>query len=428
MFINGKNMQVYKFGGASIATAERMQALWPIIEAAEQPVVLVVSALGKTTNALESIVTAACKGDKAAAHEQVKVLEKQHVEYARTILDAKYHAEAEKALNVSFTELQWAIDDAGAHKYDYTYDQVVCIGELLSTRIFAFYLKQQNMPVEWLDIRDIIRTDDTYRDARVDNEYSQQQVNEKLMPILKSGKSIVTQGFIGATSDNASTTLGREGSDYTAALLAAWTKAKSVTIWKDVEGLKNADPKKFPNTVRIDAISYDEVIEMAYYGAQVIHPKTIKPLQNNNIPLYVKCFLDRNIKGTVVMNEVSSLFYPPLIVQKSNQVLLKLTAKDFSFITESKLRDLYDVFHKLNIQVNLIQNAAISFVACIDNQRGKLQELVKLLSNDYNVSDNEDVSLLTIRHYTPEVLADLTKGRHVLLEQKTRHTVQLVLM
>lgn len=421
-------MQVYKFGGASIATPERMQALWPIIEAAVQPVVLVVSALGKTTNALESIVNAACKGDKQEATELAKGLEKQHVDYAKNILAEKYHAGAENALNVFFTELQWAIDDADNHKYDYTYDQIVCIGELLSTRIFAFYLQQQGMGIEWVDIRDIIRTDDTYRDARVDNEYSQQQVTEKLLPVLKAGKSIMTQGFIGATSDNATTTLGREGSDYTAALLAAWTKSEGVTIWKDVEGLKNADPKKFQNTVRIDAISYDEVIEMAYYGAQVIHPKTIKPLQNNNIPLYVKCFLDKSLKGTVVMNEVSSLFYPPLIVQKGNQVLLKLTARDFSFITESKLRDLYDVFHKLNIQVNLIQNAAISFVACIDNQRGKLEQLVALLSKDYNVSDNEDVSLLTIRHYTPEVLSDLTKGRHILLEQKTRHTVQLVLM
>lgn len=421
-------MQVYKFGGASIATAERMQALWPIVEAAEQPLIVVVSALGKTTNALENIVAAACKNDKDAAIEQAKTLEKQHVEYVKAVLDEKDHDTAIQALNVFFTELQWAIDDAGAHKYDYVYDQVVCIGELLSTRIFALYLQQRGMPVEWLDIRDIIRTDDTYRDARVDDDYSQQQVNQKLMPVLQSGKSIVTQGFIGATSDNASTTLGREGSDYTAALLAAWTKANGVTIWKDVEGLKNADPKKFPNTVRIDAISYDEVIEMAYYGAQVIHPKTIKPLHNNNIPLYVKCFLDKDIKGTVVMNEVSSLFYPPLIVQKGNQVLLKLTAKDFSFITESKLRDLYDIFHQLNIRVNLIQNAAISFVACIDNQRGKLGQLITMLSKDYNVSDNEDVSLLTIRHYTPEVLAELTKGRHILLEQKTRHTVQLVLM
>lgn len=421
-------MMVYKFGGASIATAERMKALWPIIEAAEQPVVLVVSALGKTTNALEGIVAAACKQDKTTAADLIKAIEKQHVEYARTILNETLFKDAEKALNVFFTELQWAVDDAEGHTYDYVYDQVVSMGELMSTTIFSFYLLQQGMNIEWVDIRDILRTDETYRDARVDNEYSQARVEEKILPLLKSGKNIITQGFIGATSDNATTTLGREGSDYSAALLTAWTNASGLTIWKDVEGLKNADPKKFPNTVRIDAISYDEVIEMAYYGAQVIHPKTIKPLQNNNIPLYVKCFLDKEIKGTVVMNEVSSLFYPPLIVQKSDQVLLKLTARDFSFITESKLRDLYNIFDKLNIRVNLMQNAAISFVACIDNQRGKLKELLSMLEKDYNVSDNEDVSLLTIRHYTPEILNDLTKGRHILLEQKTRLTVQLVLM
>ena len=227
------------------------------------------------------------------------------------------------------------------------------------------------------------------------------------MPLLQSGKNIITQGFIGATSDNASTTLGREGSDYSAALLAAMLNCSSLTIWKDVEGLKNADPKKFPNTVRIEAISYHEVIEMAYYGAQIVHPKTIKPLQNNKIPLYVKCFLNKELKGSVVMDEVSSLFYPPIIVQKSDQVLLKLTAKDFSFITESKLRDLYDIFHRLNIKVNLIQNAAISFLACIDNKGVKMNDLIEELSQEYNVSDNEGVSLLTIRHYTPDVLNDL---------------------
>ncbi len=419
-------MQVYKFGGASIATTERMQALWPIVSSAEQPVVLVVSALGKTTNALEAIVEAACKQDKQKAHELAKTIERQHMDYARMILDEKHFKEAEKALNVFLTELQWAIDDAST--YDYTYDQIVGIGELMSTRIFAYYLQQQDLNVEWVDIRDVIRTDDTYRDAKVDIKYSGEQAKAKLLPLLQSGKNIITQGFIGATSDNASTTLGREGSDYSAALIASMIGATAVTIWKDVEGLKNADPKKFPNTVRIDAISYHEVIEMAYYGAQVIHPKTIKPLQNNKIPLYVKCFLNKDIKGTVVMDEVSSLFYPPLIVQKSDQVLLKLTAKDFSFITESKLRDLYNIFHRLNIKVNLIQNAAISFLACIDNKGRKMDELIQELSHEYNVSDNEGVSLLTIRHYTQDVLNDLTKGKHILLEQKTKHTVQLVLM
>lgn len=421
-------MQVYKFGGASIATAERMQALWPIIEAAQQPITLVVSALGKTTNALENIVKAVCGGDKKSAVEQAKVLEKQHVDYARVLLNEEYFVKAEQALNVFFTEIQWGIDDVNSNNYDYIYDQIVGIGEMMSTRIFSFYLQQQGWSIEWVDIRDVIRTDDTYRNAKVDEEYTQQRVREVIAPVLASGKNVITQGFVGATSDNASTTLGREGSDYTAALLAAMLAAENVTIWKDVEGLKNADPKKFPNTVRIEAISYHEVIEMAYYGAQVIHPKTIKPLQNNNIPLYVKCFLNKDLKGTVVMNEVSSLFYPPLIVQKKGQVLLKLTAKDFSFITESKLRDLYNIFDQLNIRVNLMQNAAISFLACIDHNGSKLSELIERLSKDYNVSDNEDVSLLTIRHYTQEVLSDLTKGRHILLEQKTRHTVQLVLM
>lgn len=347
-------MQVYKFGGASIATPERMQALRPIIEEATQPVLLVVSALGKTTNALEIIVSLACKGKKEEAHEQSHVLEHQHLDYARTLLNDKYYAEAEKALQVFFTELQWAIDDASGEKYDYSYDQIVCIGELLSTRMFAFYLQQQGMNVEWLDIRDVIRTDDTYRDAKVYWDYSEERAKAAIAPLMKSGKNIVTQGFIGATADNATVTLGREGSDYTAAMLAAMLNAEAVTIWKDVEGLQNADPKLFPNTVKVEAITYHEVIEMAYYGAQVIHPKTIKPLQNKNIPLYVKCFLNKDAKGTVIQNEVNSIFYPPLIVLKTNQVLLQVTTKDFSFITEDNLSDLYSIFHRLKIKINLM--------------------------------------------------------------------------
>ena len=210
-------------------------------------------------------------------------------------------------------------------------------------------------------------------------------------------------------------------------MLAAMLGAGGVTIWKDVEGLQNADPKEFPNTVKIEAITYHEVIEMAFYGAQVIHPKTIKPLQNNNIPLYVKCFLDKDLKGTVIMNEVDSMFYPPLIVLKKNQILLQVTTRDFSFITEDNLRNLYGIFHSLKIKVNLIQNAAISFVACIDHNEDKVRDLVAELSRDYKVFRNENVQLLTIRHFTPEILFDLTKSRFLLLEQKTRHTVQVVM-
>ncbi len=420
-------MQVYKFGGASIASPERMTALLPIIKDADHPIIMVVSAYGKTTNALEAIVTNACKGKKQEAQDLLKALEQAHLDYCKGLLNDEYYAQAVKALNVFFTELQWAVDDATADKYDYSYDQIVCMGELLSTRIFGFYLQQCGLPFEWADVRDVIRTDDTYRDARVDWDFSKAKAVELFSPLLSAGKSIITQGFIGATADNASVTLGREGSDYTAAMLAAMLGANGVTIWKDVEGLQNADPKLFPNTVKIEAITYHEVIEMAYYGAQVIHPKTIKPLQNNNIPLYVKCFLDKDLKGTVIQNEVNSIFYPPLIVLKKDQVLLQVTSKDFSFVTEDNLSELYSILHDLKIKVNLIQNAAISFVACIDNKEENVKKLVDVLSKNYKVLRNDDVSLLTIRHYTPEIVFELTKGRYTLLEQKTRHTVQVVM-
>jgi aspartate kinase len=421
-------MQVYKFGGASIATPDRMEGLLPVIEAGPKPLILVVSALGKTTNALEAIVNTAWKGDKQEAHKLAKELEQKHIDYAGALLDEHYLKQAKAELNVYFTELQWAIDDVDTARYDYSYDQVVCIGELLSTRIFSYYLNQKGIDNEWVDIRDVIRTDDTYRDAVVDWQYAQQQAEQVIAPVLKQGKCVVTQGFIGATADNTSVTLGREGSDYTAAMMAAMLGAEAVTIWKDVEGLQNADPKEFPNTVKIDAITYHEVIEMAYYGAQVIHPKTIKPLENHNIPLYVKCFLDKNLKGTVIRNEVAGFAYPPLIINKKNQVLIQATTKDFSFITEYNLSHIYQIFSDLNIKINMMQNAAISFVACVDKRDDKIEKLIAALDSEYKLLRNENVSLLTIRHYTEEVLFDLTRNKIKLLEQKTRHTVQVVTM
>lgn len=419
-------MQVYKFGGASIESPERMKALLPIIATAKDQLVVVVSAKGKTTNLLESIVHEACYGKKEQAGNMLKALELDHLDYAQKVLTEKAFAQIELELNEYFSELQWAVDDATANQFDYSYDQIVCMGELLSTKIFAAFLCDQGLAYEWVDSRGLIRTDDTYRDAKVDWTQSQKQTIQSLGPIIAKGNNVVVQGFIGATSDNASVTLGREGSDYSAAMMAAMLGGQSVTIWKDVEGLKNADPKIFKDTVKIEAITYHEVIEMAYYGAQVIHPKTIKPLQNNNIPLYVKCFLNKDLKGTVIQNEVSSIFYPPLIILKKDQILLQVTTRDFSFITEDNLSNLYSMFHQLKIKINLIQNAAISFVACIDNKPEQVKRLISLLEKDFKVFSNEDVHLLTIRHYTPETLFDLTKGRYPLLEQKTRDTVQVV--
>lgn len=404
-----------------------MRALLPIIAEAPDQLIVVVSAIGKTTNQLEAIVKEACAGHKDTAHALLLQLEQQHLDYAKAVLSAEHYARLEAELNVFFSELQWAVDDATPSRYDFSYDQIVCVGELLSTKIFQAFLVDAGLEYDWVDARDVIRTDDTYRDAKVDWDYSRKQAQEMVGSLLQAGKSVVIQGFIGATADNASVTLGREGSDYSAAMMAAMLQGSSVTIWKDVEGLKNADPKIFPDTVKIEAITYHEVIEMAYYGAQVIHPKTIKPLQNNKIPLYVRCFSNKDLKGTVIQNEVSSIFYPPLIILKRNQILLQVTTRDFSFITEDNLSTLYSIFHKLKIRINLIQNAAISFVACIDNKEDQVRELISLLEGDFKVFSNEDVSLLTIRHYTPESLFDLTKGRYTLLEQKTRETVQVVL-
>jgi len=420
-------MQVYKFGGASIATPERMRALLPIITYGKTPLIVVVSAYGKTTNALEAIVHAANEGKREEALQKIDALEKAHNTYAAELLSAQAYRDLEPRLNEYYTEMHWAIDDAGRQSKDYVYDQIVCIGEILSTSIFSAFLNEQGFRNQWMDARDLVRTDENYRDPEVDFDFSKKQVQEKLLPVLKERGIVVTQGFIGSSADNNSTTLGREGSDYSAALLAAMSGAASVSIWKDVEGLLNADPKLFPNTVKIEEITYDEVIEMAYYGAQVIHPKTIKPLQNADIPLYVKCFLDSNLKGTAIRKKTDTFVYPPLIVLKQHQVLLQITSRDFSFITEENLRNLYEIFHGQHVKINLIQNAAISLVVCVDNREEKIRSLVDELEKDYKVLRNEGVQLLTIRHYTPSIMEEMTKGRIILLEQKTRQTVQVVI-
>ena len=354
-------------------------------------------------------------------------LEKQHMDYAKELLNEAYFTKAVNALLLHFGELENAINNVDAVRYDYSYDQIVCMGEVFSSQIFSFFLEQNEVPIQWIDIRTVIRTDDTYRDAVVEWDYSAQQANDVIGAILKQGKNVIVQGFIGSTADGKSVTLGREGSDYTAAILAAMLHMESVTIWKDVNGLQNADPKLFPNTVKIEAISYSEVIEMAFYGAQIIHPKTIKPLQNSNIPLNVKCFLDKKLEGSVIKADADNILYPPLIVLKTNQVLVQVTTKDFSFITEDNLSNLYSIFHDLKIKINLIQNAAISFIASIDNREDKVKALIQALGKDYKVAANENVNLLTIRHYTPEILFELTKDRQILLKQETRKTVQVIM-
>ncbi|GAA4461020.1 aspartate kinase [Nemorincola caseinilytica] len=420
-------MKVYKFGGASIADAGRMTALLPIVQNENEPLLIVMSALGKTTNALENILAHACKGDMKAAQALADTLIDQHMTYALALLDDMHFEMAKKALATLANELKKAVGDADAAFYDQSYDQVVCMGELLSTCMFHHFLLQNGMDAEWVDVRKVIRTDDTYRDAAIDWNYTKLEAEAIIGRKLRQGKIVVVQGFIGSTEAGASVTLGREGSDYTAAVLAAMLRASSVTIWKDVDGFRNADPKLFADTVKIEAISYNEVIEMAFYGAQIIHPKTIKPLHNNNIPLYVKCFLDKELSGSVIKGDTGNVAYPPLIVLKDKQVLVQVTTRDFSFITEDNLSRIYAIFHELKVKINLIQNAAISFVACIDDREDKIKALLVALGKDYKVSINESVSLLTVRHYTPEIFFGLTKDKQILLRQETRKTLQAVM-
>lgn len=417
-------MQVYKFGGASIATPERMKALLPIFQEATKPLIIIVSALGKTTNALEAIAKAAIENDKAKAIALFNDLENAHKEYIRQLFDEENNEKVLTALAPYFTEISWAIDDAGIQSDKYVYDQIVCIGELLSTKIIATFLTANDFQNEWIDARDIVKTDERYRHANVDEKATQENVDKIIKPILSQQKNIVIQGFIGSSSDNNSTTLGREGSDYTAALMAAMTDSEKVTIWKDVPGFLSADPRLFPDAVRIPEITYHEVIELTYYGAQIIHPKTIKPLHNKKIPLFVKCFLDKSLEGTYIHAMNKKVDYPPLVVIKPGQSLIKLTTLDFSFITEDNLSHIYQIFHKHNVKINMIQNAAISFVACIDTKHFAIETLQEELEQFYVVKKHEAMTLLTIRHYDDEIVNQLTNEKRIQLVQKTKNTYQ----
>lgn len=419
-------MKVFKFGGASIETIERAKKVAEIIsDYHNESLIVVISAKGKTTNFLENIVQNYFIQKTDIAFSLFEDLKKEHFEYANNLLDKK-NTQLENHLNELFIEVEWILNEPPTRTFDYYYDQIVSIGELLSTRILSAYFKQCRLNNFWIDSRDIFKTDSNYRDAQVDWQLTERNIQTKLEPLLKTKRLIVLQGFIGSTDENNSVTLGREGSDYTAAIVANLCNAESVTIWKDVPSLLNADPKIFSGTVPIPEITFHEVIEMAYYGAQVIHPKTIKPLQNKNIPLWVKCFLDKNLVGTKIYNTDKKIKYPPIYVLKSKQTLLQVNTRDYSFITEENLSKIYSIFHQCKIKINLIQNAAISFVACIDSNTNYLDELLQLLNKDYVVKLNDDLFLFTVRHYKQNLIRKELENRTILLTQKTRQTIQMV--
>ena len=415
-------MKVFKFGGASINSIERIENVAAIIQSfSGQKLLIIISAMGKTTNALEKVAEAFFAGNKETALQLFHEIKEEHINVL-----AQLNPAATNILSDLFTEVEWLLHDKPVRQYDYYYDQIVCCGELLSTAIVSNYLNSIDIKNTWIDVRDIVRTDDNFREAVVDWNFTQQKIQDDIVPAFTPNDIILTQGFIGATDENESTTLGREGSDYTAAIFANMLDAESQTIWKDVEGVLNADPKLFPDAQFIGALSYKEVIEMAYYGAQVIHPKTIKPLQNKGIPLHVRCFLKPLLPGTIISNHLVH-HLPPIIVLKSNQVLMQFNSKDFSFVEDVLVNKLHELFVQIKIRPNLSQNGAISLYCCLDNWPEKIEKLALAASQLFDVQVEKDVVLLTIRHYTKTVVTELTANKTELLSQKTKETLQVLL-
>jgi aspartate kinase len=419
-------MKVFKFGGASVNSVERIQKLGNILKLYQgQKLLIVISAMGKTTNALEKVTEAFFQGEQQTALQLFEQVKQQHLTAAKYLLVTRW-LECEKRLLDFFMEAEWILHDKAVRHFDYYYDQIVSTGELLSTTIISHYLNETGIPNRWMDVRDILRTDNNYREANIDFDFTREKINESVLPLFSAEDIVLTQGFIGSTSENESTTLGREGSDYSAAVFANLLQADSLTIWKDVEGVMNADPKKFADAQLIKELSYDEVIEMAYYGAQVIHPKTIKPVQNKQIPVYVKCFTQPALPGTVISHRpIRNL--PPVIVEKENQVLMEMSSRDFSFVGEKAVGQLFHFFEELNIKPNLTQNGAIRFLAVLDDRPEKIEHLALAASAIFDVQVTKGLSLLTVRHFTREVFDKLKNGRDILLLQQTPETVQALL-
>ena len=415
-------MNVYKFGGASVKDAEGVKNLFKIINTQKENLIIVVSAMGKMTDALEKLCNAYFykTQEMASAFQFIK-------DFHQNIIQDLFGAgsnEADHLVRHLYDELQAILDSEPSLSYDYEYDRIICFGELLSTTIIAAYLEKQGRKAKFTDIRKCLITDQNYRNACVNQELSAQLCRKVFT--FQNTFMYITQGFIAGTTTNQTTTLGREGSDYTAALLANLLDADDVTIWKDVPGIMNADPKLYENTEIIGKLSYKEAIELSNCGAKVIHPKTIKPLQNKKIPLYVKSFLHPEAPGSVIRELDEKLKLPPIYIDKDNQLLLTLSPRDFSFIAEEKLSRIFATLAKYRLRLNLMQNSAITFSFCIDHNEAIFESFIKELQGEYEVLYNKNVRLLTIRHYTDDIIRQLTGDKQVFVEQRSRLTARFV--
>jgi len=418
-------MKVFKFGGASVKTASAVKNVKSILDGfVNDELFVVVSAMGKTTNAMESIVMSLYDKDFDVFCDLVEDRKQFHLEIMHSLFEDKSNPIFQE-VDVLFEDLIARKDERLVENYNFQYDQIVSLGEVLSSKIIAAYLSTFSDDVCWRDARTFIRTNDAYRKAEVDWDKTQELMDLKLNQ--PGCRVSITQGFIGHTKEGFTTTLGREGSDFSAGIIAYCTNAESVTIWKDVPGMLNADPKWFENTVKLDRISFREAIELAYYGASVIHLKTIKPLQNKNIPLYIKSFLDPKAEGTIIQSSTENDALVPSFIFKINQILLSICPKDFSFVVEENLSDIFKKLALSGAHINVMQNSAVSFSVCLDIDNFGLNRLIDLLKDEYDVKYNDNLELVTIRHYDQETIDRVTKNREILMEQKTRQTVRIVM-
>ncbi len=414
-------MIVYKFGGASVKNAEGVRNLASIVKPVKDNLMVVVSAMGKTTNAMERLAHAWFAGDTDKFIHIYNEVKSSH----QKVMDDLFGVSSvyQEGIVYWFNKLREKLDESPSLNYDFEYDQIVPFGEMLSTYIVNSYLHYIGVDSNWLDVRTVLKTNGQHREAETDWTLSEQLIMDYIS--FTNTKVYVTQGFVGGTIDGLSTTLGREGSDYTAAVFGYLFDAERVTIWKDVPGILNADPRWYPDTQKIDEISYHEAIELAFYGAQVIHPKTIKPLENKKIPLFVKSFYDPSSAGTKIYNLQGHVELPPVYILKNEQLLLTISPKHFSFIVDDSLSEIIKVFSKNRVKINLMHNSAINFSVCI-NSMDALAVLLNELSEKYNVKYNDDLELVSIRHYTNQAVDNMLKGKQVIDSQVSRHTARYV--
>ncbi len=413
-------MRVFKFGGASVKDAAGIRNVASIIQNyGEKDLVVVVSATGKTTNALEVVVKSYF--DNTDAKAAFEIVKKNHQTICADLFNEE-HTEVYKKLEALYTKVDNLLEETQKAEYNYVYDQIVSQGETISSVILSAYLNASGVKNNWLDVRDVMKTDNTYREAVVDWNKTQALMISIVKPLV-ANNIVVTQGFIGCTTENFTTTLGREGSDYTAAIFANMLDAENQTIWKDVPGVMNGDPRVFDDAVFIDEISFNEAVEMTFYGATVIHPKTIKPLQNKNIPLLVKSFINPEGKGSVVGGSDNNL--PPIRIVKNNQALITLHTKDFSFVEDEVVAEIFSSFFKANLKLNMMQQGAISFEAVVDNIPEKIEKIKAALEEKFKFTIDENLMILTIRHYPDyEYIHKFKNERKTLLEQRRVSTYQ----